>query len=375
MLPAVSILNERNFDVSRDDGYIYLYAGFTWETFTTTFHFGDSIPTEQMEITYDTPIREIVPTTRNSQGFAVLSWSKTADGNQPFTGNITEETHLYATEWAPCIQFDCNGGDTLPALVARSGATVALPTPTKTWAKFLYWETAAGAKANITTMPANSITLKAVWQGKIVFDENGGTDVDDISLEANQTVTLPMPEKEGYVFAGWYTADKDLYTSTKMPVAGVQLKAGWYKAKKQELVLLTQSGPSKSVYNEGAFFKIDLDKYSPLQYDNGVNVQLSLHFTARHIPSTACWNKGFMDLYVGIYDDQILSDIHCITNKSFFAHDQVEDWRTYECSFAVTVTHAEFYIGMYASGKFSSPCDVRNFYVDMTYPDTNYLYL
>lgn len=39
----------------------------------------------------------------------------------------------------------------------------------------------------------------------IKFNENGGAEVQDITYEANATVSLPIPVKEGYSFAGWFT--------------------------------------------------------------------------------------------------------------------------------------------------------------------------
>ena len=55
----------------------------------------------------------------------------------------------------------------------------------------------SGEEANITKMPADGAQLKAVWQAMLVFDENGGTEVKDISQEAGTAITLPTPEKEG----------------------------------------------------------------------------------------------------------------------------------------------------------------------------------
>ena len=38
-----------------------------------------------------------------------------------------------------------------------------------------------------------------------VFNTNGGNTIADVTLEAGAEATLPIPEKEGYKFEGWYT--------------------------------------------------------------------------------------------------------------------------------------------------------------------------
>ena len=235
-LPLVSVLNEENFKLD-ESKRIYLYAGFSLETYTVTFCFDEGLPSEKVAVLYNTPISQIVPKTRNSKKKAGLSWSK-SQGGEAFTGNITEDMVLYVKEWAPVIELNGNGADVIP-LVAKAGSTISLPAPTKPVAKFLHWEDENGKIQNITKMPSTSMKPDAVWQAKIEFDENGGTDVDDISESAGQSITLPMPEKDGYIFAGWYTADKEEYTQTKMPSTGIALKAGWYKAKEKTVNLIT----------------------------------------------------------------------------------------------------------------------------------------
>ena len=40
-------------------------------------------------------------------------------------------------------------------------------------------------------MPEDSIKIYAIWNAIISFNENGGTDVEDISTTKNETITLP----------------------------------------------------------------------------------------------------------------------------------------------------------------------------------------
>lgn len=82
LIPDKSTVDEKIFDIGNEGEYLYLYAGFGVEKFTVMFNFGSGIPAEEIEVEYNTPISEVVPSTRNEDGFAVLSWSKTQSGSQ-----------------------------------------------------------------------------------------------------------------------------------------------------------------------------------------------------------------------------------------------------------------------------------------------------
>lgn len=225
--------------------------------------------TEDMQVEYDTPISQVVPQTRVN-GNAVLSWSK-EQGGAVFNGKVTGDMVLYALEYAPVIDFDVNGGKEVTSVVARAGDTVVLPTPVKEMAKFSHWEDMRGNKYTSATMPEKSITLKAVWQAKIVFDENGGTEVNDISEKAGTSIKLPTPERDGFIFAGWYTADKEQYTLTTMPAAGITLTAGWYKEKSDKKIIK----PDSNAESDWAYANLGKDSITGPKADWGYTVDLS----------------------------------------------------------------------------------------------------
>lgn len=382
LVPVVSVFNSDNFDLMGE--YITLYAGFETETFTVTFNFGNGIQPEEMQIAYNTPISQVVPETRNSEGQAVLSWSKTSSGDQIFTGNITDDTVLYAVEWAPVIELDPNGGETIAPVVAREGTTVALPTPVRENYKFLHWETMSGEEANITKMPADGAQLKAVWQAMLVFDENGGTEVKDISQEAGTAITLPTPEKEGFIFAGWYNADEEKYESKSMPAASVALKAGWYTVKTETWVLIKDSNNeddwarsarkySSSTEASGPQAdwrrEIDLSEYIP---SDGANIKISVHYDMKTSRSTSIFDGG---LY--LYDNTIVSDANFLMKHI----DSVSStsWKSFSFTADLSIRTNRLFFCYYAkktnSDKEHSYLYFKNFYVDLTYPDTTNLYL
>ena len=399
LIPDKSTLNESLFDIDGAGEYLYLYAGFDVETFTVTFNFGNGIPSEEVEVEYNTPISEVVPETRNSEGQAVLSWSKTSSGEQIFTGNITDDIVLYATEWAPVIELDLNGGEGKNAVVAREGATVALPTPVRENYKFLHWETMSGEEANITKMPADGAQLKAVWQAMLVFDENGGTEVNDISQEAGTAITLPTPEKEGFIFAGWYNADEEKYESKSMPSASVELKAGWYQAKTKEKVFLPEGENSSVIYDSVPVFlskyRINLaEDVSEFDWTIGGFISFTFHADIRHAyydnhtswgtdPSTLLYATNEHFLY---YSQEQASDTYLLgSNTLNHGNNRVNttftgmDWTTTlnipsnGIIYIALASDKKVYDG--GVGGYEVGWRMTNFYVTIHYPDTTNLYL
>lgn len=381
LIPLVSVLNEKNFNLSGEA--VTLYAGFEAEKFTVTCFFEAGMDPEEIEVEYDTPVSKIVPKTR-VDGKAPLTWSKT-QGGEVWSGKVTDTMVLYAVEYAPVIELDSNGGSKVLAIVARAGSTVALPTPTKELAKFAYWEDMAGNKYTSTTMPSKSVSLKAVWQAKIELDENGGSDVDDISVAAGETITLPTPEKENFIFAGWYTAEKELYTSARMPAAGIRLKAGWYAVKKENIVLIKDS-TSKS---DWAYSKqmdeaetsgpkadwrktVDLTDKIPA---SGAIVKIEMKYDMKTDDSKYNWIGGFY-----LYDGAIVSDANFL-KKQVDTVPASTGWRTYSLNTTLQLRSNQLYFCYYAnktSGKWTDSFTrlyFKNAYFEITYPDTANLYL
>jgi len=360
LIPLVSVLNEQNFDLS--GASVTLYAGFETEKFTVTCCFEEGMDTEELQVVYDTPVNRIVPKTR-VDGNAVLAWSKTP-GGEAYIGTITADTVLYAVEYAPVIEFNTDGGNAVIPVVARAGSTVSLPVPTKDLAKFAYWEDADGSKYEATTMPSKSITLKAVWQAKLVFDENGGSDVDDISVAAGNKITLPTPEREGFIFAGWYNADKEQYTSTTMPTAGVALKAGWYKALKTTQIL--SSGSSYSGSNKAGYKWITVE-LSNLVNSKNAYFTLNYHLKLKSYDEKYLGKANFACYSMATASDAYLIDVHTF-NVTKLYKDSFQD-----VSWSINIqTSNDVYMCMYyTSYKFY----MDDYYVDIYYPDMANFYL
>lgn len=371
-LPVVSVLNEENFKLD-ESKRVYLYAGFELETYTVTFYFDEGMAAEEVEVPYNTPISRIVPKTRNDKKEAGLTWSKSRGGDV-FTGNITEDMDLYVKDWAAVIELNGNGVDVTP-IVAKAGTTISLPTPTKPLAKFLRWEDENGQAKDITVMPTESMTLNAVWQAKIEFDENGGSDVDDISKPAGEKITLPTPTKEGYLFAGWYTADKEQYTQTKMPSAGVALKAGWYKTKTKIYGNASSEGytswlSKNSEAKQSADWRQEWD-LSELIPSTGARIHIKYINKVRLQEG----DGGKIVLRQYYYDSNIIGDSYLLGYQGSEVNTTSSKEVVYEMD--LNMKSNTLYIAWYAKniGTASDRVYFNRVSLEITYPDTTQLYL
>lgn len=366
LIPVVSLLNDANFDLSGE--YIYLYAGFEAEKHTVTFCFKSGMDTEEIRVPYNTPVSKLVADTR-VDGNAVLAWSKTQDG-EVFNGKITDDMVLYAVEYAPVLEFDSDGGSPVSLLVARAGSTISLPVPEKELASFSHWEDMQGNKYTAATMPGKSISLKAVWQAKLVFDENGGSDADDISVAAGSKITLPTPAREGFLFAGWYTAEREQYTSTTMPADGLALKAGWYKEKSETVVVINSTEEERHIViyepSTGKLcYTFDYKKY----FGDGKThtVKIDWHTKLKTSSSTSKL------VCIDFYSQKQISSTYLMETKML--ENVTDEYR----EFHFTTTHIvndNFYLCWYAPKlHLNDYLALSDFYYTVHYPDTSNLYL
>ncbi len=385
VLPANNKVTEMIFDLSRTDNTIYLYAGFENVKYTVTFYFEDNNNPEEIKVEHGTNIKDVVPETRVN-GNAVLSWSKIKnDINKEyvFTGKVTDDLVLYATEYAPVIDFNENGGEEVIPVVARAGSSVSLPTPTRENYKFIEWQDENGNSYNSTTMPAESITLKAVWQAKIVFDENGGTKVTDISKAVGESITLPTPEKEGFIFAGWYTIEKEKYESNTMPAVGIALKAGWYATMEKTITLVENNVNKKLVVDSNTLsvknrLKIDLSDIFSNINNNGVEIIYTVNFKWGN---TYKYYKG--EGQIALYDGSDFNSSYQLCKKTLSHSDECDTYIKETMSGISTIHNNVLYL-YYAgkgdlhitlSGGYGGDIGFFDIYIELLYPDTTKLYL
>ena len=379
VIPSKSTVDNVNFSLPDANGYIYLYAGFEMMKYTVSFYATANSTVEEIEVEHGTHISKVVPTTR-VDGKAVYSWSKSkSNPNDIFSGVIVSDMILYGAEYAPVIDFDVKGGEEIVPIVEKAGQDIVLPTPTRENYLFLEWVTAGGEAYTDTIMPEDSIKLTAKWQAKLVFEENGGKEVKDISQAVGESIELPTTEKEGFIFAGWYTTEGQKYESKSMPNESVILKAGWYKIKTEIKILIeanetygSGNTPKTPIISNSCHI-LDLSEL----YQSGVeNVKLTLHYKSSYIRK-AGGDFPFYT-YMSIYNTDAISEVYKVVDyqeKHTSSEAVIQSVRELK----IELTTPKLYICRYCSytsvKAVSSTFPIwSDFWVEIEYPDTSVLY-
>jgi uncharacterized repeat protein (TIGR02543 family) len=211
-----------------NDAEVVLYAQWSEVGYTISFDAnGGDVDTPSMEFAYKysnlpTPTRE---------GYNFKGWYSAKKGGTKVTNGkalITMKDHTLYAQWTAIkytIAFDANGG------TGKMGKKSCVYDKVYKLSKnsfkapegrlFDGWNTksdgsgeaiANGASVkNLVSTDKETITLYAQWkllQYEVTLDANGGTcEVTSLVVPARYN-NLPTPEKEGYIFKGWYSARK-----------------------------------------------------------------------------------------------------------------------------------------------------------------------
>ncbi len=117
------------------------------------------------------------------------------------------------------ISFNTQGGDALQNMTVNiTDTSVNLPTPIREGFVFDGWylnDELTEAFVQSVIADGNNITLYAKWtegaatEYTVSFNTNGGNAIDAITVTASDTISPPIPERDGYVFSAWFI-DEDL---------------------------------------------------------------------------------------------------------------------------------------------------------------------
>ena len=138
------------------------------------------------------------------------------------------------------VTLDANGGECVAEeYVVQAGEAYTLPVPEKTGYEFLGWyegETARTdryGRAAARYDYAENKTFRAGWKAAefaAVLNADGGTvSAVFVPVVYGENFSLPVPEREGYTFAGWYNAE------TPVTDGAGQSSAAWSFARNKEL--------------------------------------------------------------------------------------------------------------------------------------------
>lgn len=137
---------------------------------------------------------------------------KDADGKKISVNSADIVTTI--TSLKNCIvKLDANGGKAVNAITVKEGEAVpSLPETTREGFTFDGWYTAADGGDKVTSLEnvTDDTTLYAHWVANtytLTFDSQGGDTIDAITASAADEIkSLPAPNRENYLFEGWYTA-------------------------------------------------------------------------------------------------------------------------------------------------------------------------
>lgn len=379
ILPGKSIVDEVTFDLSDERGIVYLYAGFRGQMYDVTFYFGDGIEPETVQVEHGTSIADVVPETRVN-GLGVYRWSITENDTEladAFTGKVTSDLVLYAAQFAPVIDFEVNGGEEIVSLVLPVGSPLALPNAKKENYKFNKWTYADGSNAVIDSMPRQSVTLYAKWDAMLVFDTRGGESVQNISAEVGSTIELPIPARDGFMFAGWFDGEGEEYTSTHMPSESVMLKARWYKINTAELVLLGSNDVVNCTGSEPVIINsltIDLSTYLPSNFDGDITFTVAWKGAHEY-----CSSNDPSTVSIGFYFNKPVSSRYFLGSSSVTC-DSANTFISDSKTISANIKGNQIYVAICSSVKGNSLLGTRYYgsvsdiSVEVVYPDTSTLY-
>ena len=169
-----------------------------------------------------------LPSSVTGNGKNLQTYPRLGTGNQQWTFVRAEHT----------VRFDANGGTGAPGAVTKyykTSLTLPSAVPQRTGYRFLGWSASSGAttpsySAGGTYTADNDITLYAVWEPLtyvVSFDSAGAGAYDPITVNHGETVSLPVPQRLGFLFEGWYSSDNRLVTDSTAIVTNLSLTARW----------------------------------------------------------------------------------------------------------------------------------------------------
>ena len=191
-------------------------GSFTINQYKVTFIVDGEVVKEE---TLDFGTNITAPENPTKIGHTFTGWNPAVDTTVP-SHDVTYTAQFTVNQYT--ITFDTDGGSEIAPITQDYNTAVTAPAnPTKTGYTFAGWD-----KEIPAMMPAENLTIKATWsinQYTITFDTDGGSEIAPITQDYNSTVTAPTnPTKTGYTFAGW---DKEIPAT--MPAENITVKALW----------------------------------------------------------------------------------------------------------------------------------------------------
>ncbi len=233
---GTGVLYHESDSILIGDSDITLYA--EWTNATNLVRYFDHLLNVMLEVNipYGESPAEVIPT---RPGYSWNGWYLDVElTNQFLFPQVVNEDIDLFIKWSALDQiltFDSQGGSDVPALTQPTDSTVDEPSsPSKVGYTFAGWY----ADVDLTTpfvfstMPTSNTIVYAKWtinQYAIHFVLNGGAEVSDINDDFGAQIDLPIPEKIGHWFQGWYVDEECMipYEDSSIGAVDLVLYAKW----------------------------------------------------------------------------------------------------------------------------------------------------
>ena len=250
--PAFPTLTGYNFngwysDITLTNSYVFtimpaenitLYAKWTINQYTISFEENGGSAVSDLNGDYGTSVNAPIIPTLTGNTFNGWYSNIALTNAYVFTTMPAENITVYA-KWTInqyTMSFEENGGSHVSNMLVDFGTNLNAPlAPTLTGYTFSGWysDIALTIQYVFTTMPSSNIRLYAKWtinQYTISFDENGGSEVTDITEDYGAAVIAPVaPTLDYYTFGGWFTDEllNTAFVFTTMPADNITIYAKW----------------------------------------------------------------------------------------------------------------------------------------------------
>ncbi|MGI6471849.1 MAG: InlB B-repeat-containing protein [Candidatus Methanomethylophilaceae archaeon] len=178
------------------EGEVTFSVTYTAIKYTITFDTGDGSEIDSISGDYNTPAE--APTDPVLTGYAFMGWTKNLAG-EPVVKFVFDEDTVFNEDFTLyaiweieeyTITFDTGDGSTVNPIIADYDTEITAPAnPTRAGYDFVRWDTAIPVK-----MPANDLTITAVWKLKVFEEPPTDDDIEDI-IETNENPVIRLDDE------------------------------------------------------------------------------------------------------------------------------------------------------------------------------------
>lgn len=264
------------------------------------------------------------------------------------------------------VQFDSAGGTLLEKYEFKCGDKIEKPViiPEKEGFQFIEWSY-MNQPFDFNKRVEENIVLvanyRALDEEKVVvvsFDSDGGSAVKSIEVLINSTITAPLnPNKNGYIFKGWYLNDKKFDFKNEIK-ENITLKAKWEKSKQS-----TSNNTSNKYKCVASYYSTVGENEVTTDYNDHVNWTFS---TGISYSTNDCYitykssdnsvatvsdngiikavKKGTTYIYVCINDNETKKEVGCYKGKLNVVASQYEQEKEKALNFFNSINGYYWYL-------------------------------